>query len=60
MKKPDEDVALDLDDATVARVDALLPKLARPGHEPTRADVLRAMIETALERAEKDASFLDR
>ena len=54
MTKPNcELVAVDLDDATQARIDALVPRFSKLG-SVTSADVLRALLETALERAEKD------
>jgi|HubBroStandDraft_6_1064221.scaffolds.fasta_scaffold141627_2 hypothetical protein len=58
MEKHDQHVAVRLDDDIVARIDALLPKLARPWGEPTRSEVIRLMLTTALDRAEKDPTFL--
>lgn len=37
-------VAVRLDEATIARLDALLPLYALPGREATRSDGLRAVI----------------
>jgi hypothetical protein len=54
MTKPDYDlVAVDLDDATQARIDALVPRFSKLG-PVTSSDVLRALLELALEKAEKD------
>jgi hypothetical protein len=39
-----EHVAVRLDDATVARLEALLPRYALPGRSATRSDGLRAVI----------------
>jgi hypothetical protein len=37
-------VAVRLDEATIARLDALLPLYALPGRDATRSDGLRAVI----------------
>jgi hypothetical protein len=47
-------VAVRLDVATLARIDALMPRLSEEWHQATRSDVLRALILTALEDAEKN------
>jgi hypothetical protein len=58
MTKPDYDlVAVDLDDATQARVDALVPRFSKLG-PVTSSDVLRALLEVELEKAEKDPEQL--
>ena len=49
-----EHVAVRLDTATIARIDALAPRVAIASIVPTRSDVLRALILTALEDAEKN------
>lgn len=41
--------AVRLDDATIAKLDALLPGLALPGRPATRSDALRAVILAGLE-----------
>jgi len=54
-------VAVRLDDALVARMDALLPRLSRPGMRATRSDALRAVLLLGLAEAEKDsAGFVER
>ncbi len=58
MDSHDEDIAVLFDDATIARIDAVRAKLARPSHEVTREDALREIILRALDRAEQDPTFL--
>ena len=54
MTKPDHDfVAVRLDDATQARIDALVPRLSK-NWQATQSDVMRALLLLALEEAEKD------
>ena len=54
MTKPDHDfVAVRLDDATQARIDALVPRFSK-NWPVTSSDVMRALLELALEEAEKD------
>jgi hypothetical protein len=48
-------VAVRLDDATIARVDALVPTLSPPGYKGTPSDVLRTLIHEALARFEREA-----
>jgi hypothetical protein len=49
---PQTHVAVRLDDATRARLDALLPRLSTPSRSATRSDVLRAVILLGLRIAE--------
>jgi hypothetical protein len=54
MTKPDHDfVAVRLDDATQARIDALVPRFSK-NWPVTSSDVMRALLELALDEAEKD------
>jgi len=54
-------VAVRLDDEVVARVDALLPHLSRPGMRATRSDALRMLLMRALADVEKDpVEFVER
>jgi hypothetical protein len=46
-------VAVRLDAATLARIDALAPLLSSASSAATRSEVLRALLLTALEDAEK-------
>ena len=46
-------VAVELDEATVARLDALVPRLSED-RPMTQSDVLRAVLLMALDKAEKD------
>jgi hypothetical protein len=48
-------VAVRLDPATIARLDALLPLYALPGRSPTRSDGLRAVILAGLGMEEQRA-----
>jgi hypothetical protein len=48
-------VAVRLDEATIARLDALLPLYALPGRDATRSDGLRAVILAGLEIEERRA-----
>lgn len=50
-------VAVRLDEATIARLDALLPLYALPGRDATRSDGLRAVILAGLEIEERRASI---
>jgi hypothetical protein len=49
-------VAVRLDPATIARLDALLPLYALPGRSATRSDGLRAVILAGLEMEERRAA----
>jgi hypothetical protein len=49
-------VAVRLDPATIARLDALLPLYALPGRTATRSDGLRAVILAGLEVEERRAA----
>jgi hypothetical protein len=49
-------VAVRLDPATIARLDALLPLYALPGRSPTRSDGLRAVILAGLDVEEQRAA----
>jgi hypothetical protein len=49
-------VAVRLDPATIARLDALLPLYALPGRSATRSDGLRAVILAGLEVEERRAA----
>lgn len=49
-------VAVRLDGATIARLDALLPLYALPGRPATRSDGLRAVILAGLEVEERRAA----
>lgn len=49
-------VAVRLDAATIARLDALLPLYALPGRAATRSDGLRAVILAGLEVEERRAA----
>jgi hypothetical protein len=49
-------VAVRLDQATVARIDALLPLYAIPGREATRSDALRAVLLAGCEVEERRAA----
>src|SRR5690348_2094012 len=51
-------VAVRLDPATIARLDALLPLYLLPGRTPTRSDGLRAVILAGLEVEEHRAARL--
>jgi len=54
MTKPEQNfVAVRLDEATQARIDALVPHLSKEW-QATRSDVMRALLLMALEAAEKD------
>jgi hypothetical protein len=48
-------VAVRLDNATIARLDALLPLYALPGREATRSDALRAVILAGIDVEERRA-----
>jgi hypothetical protein len=49
-------VAVRLDNAIIARLDALLPLYALPGREPTRSDALRAVILAGIDAEEQRAA----
>lgn len=49
-------VAVRLDQATITRVDALLPLYALPGREATRSDALRALILAGFKVEERRAA----
>jgi hypothetical protein len=51
---PKDHVAVRLDNATLARVDALKDVLSTAWHEATRSDILRALILTGLEHMEQE------
>ena len=55
-----ENVAVRLDPATLARLDALLPLYALPGRPPTHSDGLRAVILAGLDVEELRAARLTR
>jgi hypothetical protein len=54
--QPRGHVAVRLDEATIARLDALLPLYALPGRDATRSDGLRAVILAGLEIEERRAT----
>ena len=51
---PKEEVAVRLDDATIARINALIPSFSMPGRDGKRSDVLRASILLGLLDFERD------
>ena len=53
MKVPAHHVSVRLDDALIARIDALVPHLSKD-RRATRSDALRLVLLTALDKAEKD------
>ncbi|APR82610.1 Hypothetical protein A7982_07959 [Minicystis rosea] len=53
-------VAVRLDETTIARIDALVPRLSTDWLHVTRSDVLRSLLLRALEEAEKDLDFLQK
>jgi hypothetical protein len=55
---PKGHTAVRLEEAALARLDALLPLYALPGREPTRSDVLRAVILAGLDVEERRAARL--
>jgi hypothetical protein len=57
---PRGNVAVRLDDATIARLEALLPMYSLPGREATRSDGLRAVILAGLEIEERRRGQLPR
>lgn len=57
--EPKGHVAVRLDAATLARLEALLPLYAIPGREATRSDALRAVIFAGLEVEERRAAALE-
>jgi len=54
MTLPSQLVSVRLDDATIARIDALLPMFADAGRDGIRSDVLREIIRLGLEHFERD------
>ncbi len=56
--KPAQHVAVRLDEAVVARIDALIPKLSTEWLAAKRSDALRAVILLGLERAENEPGAL--
>ena len=58
MTEPAQHVAVRLDEATIARVEALVPHLPSGRHEATRSDVMRLLITDGLVRVEKDPRLL--
>lgn len=60
MKASPHHVSVRLDDALLARIDALRTKLSTPWHEATRSDVLRALVKLGLDAAEADQSLLEK
>lgn len=57
MAKKDQ-AAVRLDEATLARLDALAPHLSNAGHEATRSDVMRGCLLTGLPLLEKEHGIL--
>ncbi len=55
-QRPRGHVAVRLDEATIARLDALLPLYALPGRDATRSDGLRAVILAGLDLEERRAA----
>jgi hypothetical protein len=53
---PKGHVAVRLDEATIARIDALMPLYALPGREPTRSDALRALLFAGFATEERRAA----
>jgi hypothetical protein len=53
---PKGHVAVRLDDATIARIDALLPLYALPGRQGKRSDALRAVLLAGLDVEERRAA----
>lgn len=53
MKRATDHVSIRLDAATVARLDALAPRIAPPGAEPVRAIATRACLLAGLDVIEK-------
>jgi len=58
MTKPAQHVAVRLDEATIARVEALVPHITQARHDATRSDVLGLLVKASLPHAENDPSFL--
>ena len=58
MTKPAQHVAVRLDEATIARVEALVPHITSGRHEATRSDVMRLLITDGLVRVERDPRLL--
>ena len=56
---PIEAADIPLDDAVVARIDALAPLFSPPGRKATRSDVLERLTLDALERVEKDPQLAE-
>jgi Arc/MetJ-type ribon-helix-helix transcriptional regulator len=53
-KPPTQQITVRLDDATIARLDELLPAFAKVARDATRSDVLRAAVLLGLENFERD------
>jgi hypothetical protein len=51
---PTRHVAVFLDEAIVARVDALIPGLSTPWNKATRASALRSLVLLGLDKTEND------
>jgi hypothetical protein len=51
-------VAVRLDEETIARVEALVPRIAHARHDATRSDVLGLLVAASLPQAERDPAFL--
>ena len=53
-RPPAEQISVRVDDAIIARIDALLPFFSEPARDSTRSDVLRAAILLGLDNFERD------
>jgi hypothetical protein len=51
---PTRHVAVRMDEAVVARIDALIPSLSTPWHEATRSDALRSLVLVGLDKMKND------
>ena len=58
MTNPAQHCAVRLDEATIARVEALVPHITCGRHNATRSDVMRLLITDGLVRVEKDPQLL--
>jgi len=54
MKLPSQHVSVRLDDAIIARIDALIPLVSEPWRDGRRSDVLREVIKYGLDHFERD------
>ena len=54
MKVPAHHVSVRLDDALIARIDALIPRVSVAWRDGKRSDVLREVIKLGLEHFERD------